>query len=147
MSNLVLTVRESVRYRGRGGHWSWIAHRLSGLGIIAFLVIHIWETAMANYNPKIYEWAIAVFKHPLLGVGEIVLMGAVLYHAFNGIRITILDFQPNLWKHQNQTVVIVWVIFLVIFIPIGIYMLVGIFNHCSLEAATSCWTLPPYPSF
>ncbi|MFQ5420129.1 MAG: succinate dehydrogenase, cytochrome b556 subunit, partial [Anaerolineae bacterium] len=94
MSNLVLTVRESVRYRGRGGHWSWIAHRLSGLGIIAFLVIHIWETAMANYNPKIYEWAIAVFKHPLLGVGEIVLMGAVLYHAFNGIRITILDFQP-----------------------------------------------------
>ena len=31
MSSLILTVREAMRYRGRSGHWSWVAHRLSGL--------------------------------------------------------------------------------------------------------------------
>ena len=40
MSNLVLTIRESIRYRGRGGHWSWVAHRVSGLAILLFLIIH-----------------------------------------------------------------------------------------------------------
>jgi succinate dehydrogenase / fumarate reductase cytochrome b subunit len=139
----MLTLRESVRYRGRGGHYSWIAHRLAGLGILAFLVIHIWETAMANYNPPVYEYAIALFKHPLFGVGEIGLMGAVLFHAFNGIRITLLDFKPEWWRSQAKSVTIVWVLFLVVFIPIAIYMFSGIVAHCGHGA--NCWAFPTYP--
>ena len=145
MSSLMLTLRESVRYRGRGGHYSWIAHRLAGLGILAFLVIHVWETAMVTYNPPVYEFAIAIFKHPLFGASEIGLMGAVLFHAFNGIRITILDYKPELWRHQAKSVQIVTVLFLVVFIPIAIYMFSGIISHCS-HAAESCWAFPTFPS-
>ncbi len=143
MSSLMLTLRESVRYRGRGGHYSWIAHRLAGLGILAFLVIHIWETAMANYNPPVYEFAIAIFKHPLFGVGEIGLMGAVLFHAFNGIRITLLDFKPEWWRYQAKSVAIVTILFLVVFVPIAIYMLSGIISHCG--HGSNCWAFPTYP--
>ncbi len=143
MSSLLLTLRESVRYRGRGGHYSWIAHRLAGLGILAFLVIHVWETAMVNYNPPVYEYAIAVFKHPLFGLGEIGLMGAVLFHAFNGIRITLLDFKPEWWRHQAKTVTIVWALFLVVFVPIAIYMLSSIISHCG--HGSNCWAFPTYP--
>ena len=144
MSSLMLTIREGMRYRGRGGHWSWIFHRLAGLGVLAFLVIHTWETAMANYNPTIYEFAIAIFKHPAFGIGEIGLMAALLFHAFNGIRITILDFKPELWKYQKQSVTIVWGLFLVVFIPIGIYMLMSVINHCNHVGATACWAWPTY---
>ncbi len=143
MSSLMLTIRESIRYRGRNGHWSWVAHRLSGLAILSFLVIHVWETAMANYNPPIYEYAIAIFKHPLFGLGEVGLMAAVLYHAFNGIRIIILDYKPELWQHQKMSAIIVWALFLIVFAPIGIYMVSSIFTHCAHAAAgTSCWTFP-----
>lgn len=146
MSSLMLTLRESARYRGRSGHYSWIAHRLAGLGILAFLMIHVWETAMANYSPPFYQWAIALFKHPLFGIAEIGLVGAVLYHAFNGIRITLLDFKPEWWRYQAKSVAIVWTLFLVLFVPIAIYMFIGIVNYCG-EPGISCWTIPTFPSF
>ncbi len=129
MSTLALTIRESIRYRGRSGHWSWIAHRISGLAILLFLVIHVWDTANAHYLPHVYEWSIDVFKWPLIAIGEIPLMAAVLYHAINGIRITVLDFKPELWKHQKTSVIIGWGLFLLVFVPIGIYMFTEMIGH------------------
>jgi succinate dehydrogenase / fumarate reductase cytochrome b subunit len=147
MSSFLLTVRESLRYRGRLGHWSWLAHRVSGLGILAYLVIHVWETANATFKPELYEWSVEVFKHPLFGVGEVFLMAALLYHAFNGTRIALLDFKPEWWQHQSVTAIAVWGLFALTFIPLAIYMMAGIVSHCGEAPAWggSCWTLPPYP--
>ncbi|MEZ4512559.1 MAG: succinate dehydrogenase, cytochrome b556 subunit [Chloroflexota bacterium] len=149
MSSLILTIRESLRYRGRSGHISWMAHRVSGIAILAFLVIHVWDTANAHFWPQAYAWSVALFKYPLIAVGELVIMAAVLYHAFNGIRITLLDFKPEWWMHQQRSATIVWTIFLVLFIPIAIYMISGIFGHCSELAAhgSTCWQIPPFSDF
>lgn len=147
MSSFLLTVRESLRYRGRLGHWSWLAHRVSGLGILAYLTIHVWETANATFKPELYSWSVELFKHPLFGVGEVFLMAALLYHAFNGTRIALLDFKPEWWQHQQPTAIAVWGLFAIVFIPLAIYMMTGIFNYCGEGPAwgTSCWSLPPYP--
>jgi succinate dehydrogenase / fumarate reductase cytochrome b subunit len=142
MSSLILTIRESVRYRGRSGHYSWIAHRLSGLAILSFLVLHVWDTANAHFYPELYAWSIAVFKHPVFAVGEIGVMAAVLYHAFNGIRITILDFKPELWKYQKRSATMVWILFAVIFIPIGLYMLIEFMARCG-ELGSCLLAIPP----
>ncbi|RMG94456.1 MAG: succinate dehydrogenase, cytochrome b556 subunit [Chloroflexi bacterium] len=149
MSSLMLTLRESMRYRGRSGHWSWLAHRISGLAILGFLVIHVWDTANAFFYPEVYQWSLAVFKHPFFGLGEIGIMAAVLYHAFNGIRITLLDFKPEWWKYQQKSATIVWVLFFVIFIPIALLMFSNIISHCSELAAegASCWTIPRLSDF
>lgn len=149
MSSLILTIRESIRYRGRSGHISWIAHRLSGLAILSFLVIHVWDTANAYFWPQAYAWSLDVFKFPPIAVGELIIMAAVLYHAFNGIRITILDFKPEWWMHQQRSATIVWAIFFVLFIPIGIYMFSGIVTHCGELAAegSTCWRIPAYSEY
>ena len=149
MASLVLTVREAFRYRGRSGQVSWIAHRLAGLAILAFVVIHVWDTANAFYAPHIYAWSLAVFKHPFFALGEIGVMAAVLYHAFNGIRITILDYKPEWWIHQNKSSAVVWIIFFVIFIPISLLMFTGTIGHCGELAAEglSCWTIPSLSDF
>ena len=145
--SLVGTIRESIRYRGRSGQYSWMAHRLAGLGILAFLVIHVWETALAFYKPELYMWAIDVFKHPLFGLGEIAIMAAILFHAFNGIRISLLDFKPEWWLHQKRSVNIVWALFLIVFIPIGAYMLFSMASHCGeLAAAGETCLRFPLPS-
>jgi succinate dehydrogenase / fumarate reductase cytochrome b subunit len=146
MTSLILTLRESVRYRGRSGHWSWIAHRISGLAILSFLVLHVWDTANAHFYPELYAWSIEVFKHPFFAVGEILLMGAVLYHAFNGIRITILDFKPEWWRYQQRSAMISWLLFVVIFAPIGIYMFSEFIARCS-EAGAACWAFPALSDF
>jgi succinate dehydrogenase / fumarate reductase cytochrome b subunit len=74
-------------------------------------------------------------------MGEIALMAAVLYHAFNGFRISILDFKPELWKYQKQSATIVWVLFFVVFIPIGILMFNEFLHGCSARGA-ACWQFP-----
>lgn len=149
MSSLLLTVRESIRYRGRSGHYSWLAHRVSGLAILFFLIMHVWDTANAHFLPGAYAWSIELFKFPLFAVGEIALMAAVLYHAFNGIRITLLDFKPEWWKHQKMSATISWTLFFVIFTPIGLYMFIELLGRCSEIAAHggTCWTIPPLSAY
>lgn len=149
MSSLILTVRESIRYRGRSGQYSWMAHRISGLAILSFVVIHVWDTANAFFWPQAYVWSLALFKHPLFGIGEIGVMAAVLYHAFNGIRITLLDFKPEWWRHQKTSSTITWVLFFLVFIPAAFLMASGMIGHCQEMAALgdSCFRIPRFSEF
>jgi succinate dehydrogenase / fumarate reductase cytochrome b subunit len=146
MSTLVVTVVEAIRYRAKWGHWSWIAHRISGLAILSFLIIHVWDTANATFWPEAYSYTVEIFKWFPFSVGEIFLMGAVLFHAFNGIRISLLDFKPEWWQYQDQSAKIVWAVFLIIFIPIGVFMFSRTLGHCQDLAAISesCFTFPQY---
>jgi len=146
MSSLLLTMRESVRYRGRSGHYSWVAHRISGLAILGFLVFHVWDTANAYFYPELYAWSIALFKHPLFATGEIGIMAAVLYHAFNGIRITLLDFKPEWWQFQKRSATIVWLLFTAAFVPIGLKMLFDLLERCGGQGA-ACWVIPRISDF
>ncbi|MEM7799730.1 MAG: succinate dehydrogenase, cytochrome b556 subunit [Chloroflexota bacterium] len=142
IAGLRTTLVEGVRYRGNIGHWSWVAHRLTGLGILGFLTIHVWDTANATFAPHIYAWSIDVFKHPFFGLGEIAVLGSVFYHAFNGLRITLLDFKPEWWRYQARSAQVVWAIFLILFVPIAIYLTIGIVESCVGAHETSCWVLP-----
>jgi succinate dehydrogenase / fumarate reductase cytochrome b subunit len=149
LSTLRLTVLESIRYRGLWGQWSWLAHRISGLAILSFLVIHVWDTANAHFMPGLYQWSIEFFKYPLIAIGEIALMAAVLYHAFNGIRITLLDFKPDWWQHQRTSAYIVWGLFAIAFIPIAILMFSELIHRCTelAEAGATCWRIPPFSDY
>ena len=154
LGSLRLTVQESIRYRGRSGHYSWLAHRLSGLAILGFLVLHVWDTSFAHYFPNLYEWTVSLYKTPLFGAGEILVAGAVLYHALNGIRVTLLDFKPEWWHYQARSATLVWAIFAVLFVPAAIYLTSLIVGHCQHApvwpngvAANSCWSIPPLSAF
>ena len=144
IGGLRTTIMEGVRYRGNIGHWSWIAHRLTGLGILGFLTIHVWDTANATFAPEIYSWSIDLFKHPFFGVGEIAILGAVLYHALNGVRITLLDFKPEWWHHQDKSARIVWTLFAILFIPMMLYLFYSMATHCGAASAAggSCFEIP-----
>lgn len=143
-STLKVTLVESLRYRGYWGQWSWLAHRLSGLAVLLFLIIHVWDTANATFWPEAYSYTVEIFKWFPFSIGEILLMAAVLFHAFNGIRITLLDFKPDWWRYQHQSAIFVWVLFGVVFTPIAISMFSRTMSHCNALAAEglSCWTFP-----
>ena len=143
-STTKMTLREIMRYRGKWGQWSWVAHRISGLAVLLFLIIHVWDTANATFWPEAYSYTVEVFKWFPFSVGEIALMAAVLYHAINGIRVTILDFKPAWWKYQEQSAIIAWILFAVAFLPIGIMMFSNTLGHCSRLSAegSSCFTFP-----
>jgi succinate dehydrogenase / fumarate reductase, cytochrome b subunit len=108
----------ALRYRGREGMWTWILHRMTGLGILAFLIIHVVETATVIYYPDIYDAFLASYKTALFRVAELLIIFAVLFHAVNGLRIIIQDFWPMMMARQRQMTYAVAAITVLAMIPI-----------------------------
>lgn len=117
MATLVTTVTETLRYRGQVGQWSWVLHRLSGLGTVLFLVLHVIDTSWAAFYPEDYAQAIREYQSPLFTIGEFLLIAAVVYHAFNGLRIVLLDSRPEWWQYQQRASVIALVATIIVLIP------------------------------
>ena len=85
------------RYRIRTGMFAWMAHRLSGLALVGYLVVHIWGLK-ALTDREAFNELIAGYHAPIFKVGEFLLLVAVAYHAMNGLRIVLIDFlgwSPN----------------------------------------------------
>ena len=92
----------ALRYKGREGMWTWILHRVTGLGILAFLLIHVVDTATVIYWPEFYDASLNLYRSPLFRVAELGIFFAVLYHALNGLRIIVQDFWPMAMRHQRK---------------------------------------------
>lgn len=96
---LITTTRESLRYKG-SGQILWLLHRISGLGVVIFLGIHIFGMSMAAFNPSLHDAMLAVYKTPLFSIGELLLAACLIFHAVNGTRVAILELRPALWEKQ-----------------------------------------------
>jgi succinate dehydrogenase / fumarate reductase cytochrome b subunit len=106
-------------YRGREGMWSWVAHRVTGFAIFMFLLVHVLDTALVRVSPEAYNVVIATYKNPIMGLGEAGLVAAILFHAFNGLRVVLVDFWAKGPRYQRQmlwAVMVVWVVLLVPFL-------------------------------
>jgi succinate dehydrogenase / fumarate reductase cytochrome b subunit len=123
------TVTNLRSYRGGLGQWAWLFHRLSGLGVVLFLMAHILDTASVHFAPNEYNFFVRLYKSPLFGLAEIALGAALLYHGLNGLKLIILDFWPSLWPKHDQIQIAVWVLFLVLFIPMAGIMLSRLVSH------------------
>ncbi len=135
MTSLVLTVRETLRYRGAIGQWSWVLHRLTGVGVALFLALHVIDTSWAVFFPGLYVKAIAAYQSPIFTLGEFGLVFAVVYHAFNGLRIIIFDYKPELWRHQSQAAVGVLVLTVLTLTPIFVGMMSHVIDFYVTEQA------------
>lgn len=102
MSALVTTIVEGLRYKGREGHWAWILHRVSGLGVGLFLLLHIPGMAMSAFNPVLHEQMLELYKTPVFALGELALAACLVYHAINGTRIALLELKPEWWSKQGE---------------------------------------------
>lgn len=110
-------------YRGGIGQWSWLAHRVTGVGVLLFLFTHILDTALIILGPGWYNRIIAIYRWPVFGLLEIGLFAAVLYHALNGVRIIILDFWVGTIPQYKRMFWIQMVLFAAIFLPVAWVML------------------------
>ncbi|MDE0547367.1 succinate dehydrogenase, cytochrome b556 subunit [Microbacterium sp. C7(2022)] len=89
-------------YRGNEGMWSWVLHRITGIAIFFFLLVHVLDTALIRVSPEAYNAVMSSYKNPVMGIGEVVLVGAVAYHAYNGLRIIAVDAWTWATRHQRQ---------------------------------------------
>ena len=99
--------RRRTLYRGDPGMWSWVLHRITGATIFFFLFVHVLDTALVRVSPEAYNEVIETYKTPLVGLMEVGLVAAVLYHALNGVRVILIDF----WQHgPNYQRLMLWIV-------------------------------------
>ncbi len=116
-------------YKGGVGQWSWAAHRITGVGILAFLFGHIVDTFAVGFGPELYNETVSLYKQWWFAPAEVLLIGAVIYHAFNGVRIILFDFWPGLALKQKTFAYVQIVLTLVAFAPVAIIMLGNAYEH------------------
>jgi succinate dehydrogenase / fumarate reductase cytochrome b subunit len=129
MTSLVNTLTETLRYRGAIGQWTWVLHRLTGLGVVLFLVLHVVDTSWAVFYPELYVEAIMIYQTPLFTIGEFGLVAAVVYHALNGLRIIVMDYRPQWWKYQQMAARAVLAGTVLLLIPVFALMMGHVWEH------------------
>ncbi|SOD71965.1 succinate dehydrogenase subunit C [Jatrophihabitans sp. GAS493] len=110
-------------YRGREGMWSWVAHRITGVLTFFFLFAHVLDTALVRVSPDSYDKVIETYKNPFVNLMEVGLVGAVLYHALNGLRIIAVDFWSKGPRLQRQMLWIIVGVWVVVMVPGAFFML------------------------
>ncbi|HEX7432099.1 MAG TPA: hypothetical protein VF326_00455 [Anaerolineaceae bacterium] len=126
MSTLKTTLSGYARYQGREGHLGFLLHRITGLGTLLFLAIHILDSSLVYFNPTLYMEGIAIYRSTLFGVGEVILVFCVFYHGVNGLRIAFVDlFAPRFWALKSARLATRWTLAIsfVIWLPAAVIML------------------------
>jgi succinate dehydrogenase cytochrome b subunit len=110
-------------YRGREGSWAWLFHRISGIGIWAFVVLHVVDIYLVGGDPKAYDTLLQFYASIPGRFLEVLLGAALLYHALNGLRILIIDLWPAMTVYHRRLWWASWVIFVGAGIPGAVIIL------------------------
>ena len=106
----------------------YLGHRLSGLGLIAYMVLHIIETANRIRGEEAWQGLMALFASPPFKVIEYLLFAMAVFHAMNGIRLLLIElgffigkpkepvypYSTSVLRHRPLTYIIMIITFVVI---------------------------------
>jgi succinate dehydrogenase / fumarate reductase cytochrome b subunit len=103
-------LKQGLGYKGGGPMLVWVLHRISGIGIALFVGLHI----LTSFSSQTYGWDLAKSVNVLYEstTFQIVVFFCALFHAINGLRITILDLWPKLIEYQREAIWVEWAVFI-----------------------------------
>lgn len=80
-------------YAGRYSieRYMYILHRVSGLGLIAYLLLHIVETGQRMAGEATWAGLMALFESPIFKGLEYLIFAGFIYHGFNGVRLLLTE--------------------------------------------------------
>jgi succinate dehydrogenase / fumarate reductase cytochrome b subunit len=103
------------------GMFSYVLHRITGIGLAVYLIMHTWVLSSARHSPEQFTGRLGSVQTPIFHFLEIFLVAAVFLHMFNGIRIIIADFFSMTRRHRT----IQWIM-VVLFIAVMIWGVVAV---------------------
>jgi len=101
-----VSLATGLRYQGKGPMLTFVLHRIGGLGIAIFVGTHLLSSF---FGGQIGQSLNAIYESWIF---QIFVFFCALFHAINGIRITILDLWPNLIEYQREAIWVEWAVFI-----------------------------------
>ena len=79
-----------------GGRWGYerylyTLHRLTGLGLVAYFVLHILVTSTRAISQEAWESTMGAVTGGVFVFGEYLVFAAFAFHAANGIRLVLVE--------------------------------------------------------
>jgi succinate dehydrogenase / fumarate reductase cytochrome b subunit len=79
-----------------GGRWGferylYSLHRVTGLGLLAYFLLHIFVTSSRRSGQSAWAASMAQVSGPLFKIGEFLVFLAFAFHAVNGIRLVLVE--------------------------------------------------------
>jgi succinate dehydrogenase / fumarate reductase cytochrome b subunit len=94
---------KSSVYRGKSGQWAFVMHRITGVGVFMFILLHIVDVSLINvHGGRTYDQVHQLYGNILFRLFEVGLLFALVFHALNGLRIIMIDFFPGAVKNQAR---------------------------------------------
>jgi succinate dehydrogenase / fumarate reductase cytochrome b subunit len=108
-----VSLSTALQYKGQGPYLTFILHRIGGAGMAVFIAVHI----LASFTANILGWKVGFYANLVYEnwVFQLFIFFCVLFHAINGLRITILDLFPKLIPHYKKAIMIEWIAFLALY--------------------------------
>lgn len=116
--NRNVSLATALRYRGQGPMLTFILHRIGGLGMALFIAMHILASFLGGQVGSLLN---TIYAHWLF---QIFIFFCVLFHAINGLRITIIDLFPKLLVHQREAIWVEWAVFIPLF-AVAVFVIIS----------------------
>ena len=93
-------LRRTLWPLANAGTLAWLLHRVTGVALALYLPLHFLSINAARGGPAALDAELAGFATPFFAAAEWVLVGAVAFHGFNGLRVIALDFFDLAPRHK-----------------------------------------------
>jgi len=103
--------------------WAFYAHRTGGLAILGFLALHLVDVGLVAVSPALYDEVHTLYGTPALRVFEIGLLATILFHAFDGLRLLVLDLVDVGWRTSERLLWLAVVLTVALTIPAAVVIL------------------------
>ncbi len=74
------------------GMWAYALNRLTGLGLLAYLYLHLIVLSQLARGPSAWDGFVTLAKSPAFLALDVVLLAGLLIHGLNGLRLTLNGF-------------------------------------------------------
>jgi len=109
-----VSLSTALGYRGQGPYLTFILHRIGGSALFIFFTVYILSlVGIASMQALMGNW---VFQLVFLVFG--------LFHAINGLRITLMDLNPKWIEHFNTALNVEFVVYALL-CGYAIFVIVG----------------------
>ncbi|HUY54347.1 MAG TPA: hypothetical protein VMV23_04230 [Candidatus Nanopelagicaceae bacterium] len=87
--------------RGRHeGAWAYALNRLTGIGLVAYLYVHLGVLSLLAHGPSTWNSFLATSKAPFFTALDALVLLGVLFHSLNGIRLGLTGVGAAVRWHQ-----------------------------------------------
>jgi succinate dehydrogenase / fumarate reductase cytochrome b subunit len=112
--DFVRRLQRSPAERAELDRWAFYAHRLTGFAVFAFLLLHLVDVGLYSISHNVYDDVHEIYGSVVLRLFECGLLFAILFHAFNGLRLLAIDL-ANLDVARSRRLLVVAVGLTVVF--------------------------------